>query len=162
MAEHTKAIFPGSFDPLTNGHLDIIKRALRIFDGLTIAILDNSQKNSLFTVEERIPLIKTELKEFGDRIQVKAFSGLLVEFAKQENVKVVIRGLRAISDYDYEAQMALMNKNLYSEIETLFFIAREEYSYVSSSIVKQAAVLGGDMAKFLPLSVLAAMKKKLS
>ncbi len=146
---------------MTNGHLDIIHRSLRIFERLTVSILENSTKAALFTVEERLNLIREELKEFGDRIEAKSFSGLLVEFAKQEKSHVIIRGLRAISDYDYEAQMALMNKNLSGEIETLFLIAQEENSYISSSIVKQAAILGGDVRKFVPKGILKAMQKKM-
>lgn len=157
-----KAIFPGSFDPLTNGHLDIIHRSLRIFERLTVAILENSTKATLFSVDERVALIRDEVAEFGDRVEVKGFSGLLVEFARQEQSHIIIRGLRAISDYDYEAQMALMNKNLDEEIETVFLIAREANSYISSSIVKQAALLGGDITKFVPAGTIKAVKKKMS
>ncbi len=156
-----KAIFPGSFDPMTNGHLDIIHRSLRIFERLTVAILENSTKAAFFSVNERLELIRNELKEYGDRVEAKSFSGLLVEFAKQEKSHVIVRGLRAISDYDYEAQMALMNKNLYGDIETMFLIAREENSYISSSIVKQAALLGGDIGKFVPGGILKAMQDRL-
>lgn len=162
MSSQKRAIFPGTFDPLTNGHLDIIHRALSIFDSLTVAILENSTKQALFSVPERVELINQEMKQFGNRVQVKGFSGLLVAFAKQESSYTIIRGLRAISDYDYEAQMALMNKNLCGEIETIFLIAREENSYISSSIVKQALLLGGDVSKFVPAGILKALTAKIS
>lgn len=162
MPAHKKAIFPGTFDPLTNGHLDIITRALSIFDSLTVAILENSTKQTLFTLEERTELISQELKEYGNRIKVKSFSGLLVAFAQQESSYTIVRGLRAISDYDYEAQMALMNKNLCPDIETIFLIAREENSYISSSIVKQALLLGGDISRFVPPGMLRALQAKVT
>lgn len=155
-----KAIFPGTFDPLTNGHLDIIQRSLNLFDVLTVAILENSTKTPLFSVAERMVLITAECEQFKGRVVVKSFSGLLVAFAKEEKINSVVRGLRAISDYDYEAQMALMNKNLYPDLETVFLIAREENSYISSSIVKQAAMLGGDISKFVPNGIFQAMKKR--
>lgn len=150
MVPGRKAIFPGTFDPLTNGHLDIITRSLTIFDTLVVGVLHNATKQTLFTTEERTDLIRQEVEQFRGRVLVKSFTGLLVAFAREEGSTTVIRGLRAISDYDYEAQMALMNKNLYEDLETIFLIAREANSYISSSIVKQAALLGGDVAQFLP------------
>ena len=156
------AIFPGSFDPMTNGHIDIIHRTLKIFDQLTIAILKNPDKSALFTVEERATLIEAEFASHGDRVKVTSFSGLLVQFAAQIGASVVIRGLRAISDYDYEAQMALMNRSLSGDIETVFLIAREDNSYISSSIVKQVALLGGDITKFVPAAVQAAVKRRVT
>lgn len=161
----SSAIFPGSFDPMTNGHFDIIERSLTLFDTLTIAILENSQKVPLFSVAERIALIEEECRRFNEkrmRVQVRSFSGLLVDFAKHEQCHIVVRGLRAISDYDYEAQMALMNKSLYRDLETVFLIAREENSYISSSIVKQVALLRGDITKFVPAGIKAAILQKLS
>ena len=152
-SEHRHAIFPGSFDPLTNGHVDIIARALTLFDSLTVAVLENSEKKPLFSVAERIEFIAQECAHYNmvaTRVTVRSFSGLLVEFAKQELCHIVVRGLRAISDYDYEAQMALMNKSLYRDLETVFLIAREENSYISSSVVKQVALLKGDISRFVP------------
>ncbi len=155
------ALFPGSFDPLTRGHIDLVRRALRIFDRVVVGVLVNSTKDSLFSPEEREVFIRTEFSDSSDRVVVKSFSGLLVEFAKQVQAQVVIRGLRAISDYDYEAQMALMNKHLYEELETFFMIAREENSYVSSSLVRQIAALGGEVEKLVTPVVASALKQKL-
>jgi len=154
------AIFPGTFDPLTNGHADLIKRSLRIFDRVIVGVLMNASKSALFSVEERVALMRDEFKEEGSRVEVHSFSGLLVEFAKDVGATVVIRGLRAISDYDYEAQMALMNKHLYEDLETLFMIAREENSYVSSTLVRQIASLGGDVSKIVTPVVHLALKEK--
>jgi pantetheine-phosphate adenylyltransferase len=154
------AIFPGTFDPLTNGHADLIKRSLRIFDRVIVGVLINSSKNALFTIDERVALMRDEFKGEGARVEVQSFSGLLVEFARDVGATVVIRGLRAISDYDYEAQMALMNKHLYEDLETLFMIAREENSYVSSTLVRQIASLGGDVSKIVTPLVHEALKKK--
>jgi pantetheine-phosphate adenylyltransferase len=160
----SRAIFPGSFDPMTNGHFDIIERSLTLFDTLTIAVLENSQKTPLFSVAERIPLIEKECERFNTkkcRVTVRSFSGLLVDFAKEIDCHIVVRGLRAISDYDYEAQMALMNKSLYRDLETVFLIAREENSYISSSVVKQVALLRGDISRFVPAGIKDAIHKKL-
>jgi pantetheine-phosphate adenylyltransferase len=154
------AIFPGTFDPLTNGHADLIKRSLRIFDRVIVGVLMNSSKNALFTIDERVALMRAEFKGEGARVEVQSFSGLLVEFARDVGATVVIRGLRAISDYDYEAQMALMNKHLYEDLETLFMIAREENSYVSSTLVRQIASLGGDVSKIVTPLVHEVLKKK--
>lgn len=158
--KHRRAVFPGSFDPLTYGHVDLISRALEIFDSVLIAVLINPAKDSLFTPEERVRLIEMQFKEFGSRIEVECFSGLLVEFAAERGIRVILRGLRAISDFDYEAQMALMNRNLSEEIETLFLMTREKYSYISSSLVKQIAPFGGDVTRLVPPGVARALKKK--
>lgn len=156
------AIFPGSFDPLTNGHLDIITRSIEIFDHIIIAVLSNPEKETLFSIDERVQLIEDEVGAFGDKVAVQSFSGLLVNFAQESNVRVILRGLRAISDYDYEAQLALMNKNLNNDIETFFLITREKYSYVSSSLVKQVAAYGGSVSKCVSPKIEAALKQKLS
>lgn len=154
------AIFPGSFDPLTYGHVDLVERALDIFDRITVAVLSNSSKESLFSVQEREELIRAEFEKYGDRVQVESFSGLLVEFAKRRNCKVILRGLRAISDFDYEAQMALMNRNLSPEIETFFLMTREKYSYISSSLVKQVAPYGGAVGQLVPPRVEKALRDR--
>lgn len=155
------AVFPGSFDPLTNGHTDIITRASRIFDKVIVAVLSNPHKTTLFTVEERVELIRESCRKITPRILVESFSGLLVDYVRKTRSRVIIRGLRAISDYDYEVQMALMNRNLNSDIETFFMSTSEEHSYISSSVVKQVAVFDGDIKKFVPPCVASALKKKL-
>lgn len=155
-----RVIFPGSFDPLTLGHLDIIRRSLGIFERLTVAVLSNSNKQELFSVDERLALIRAELSEYGERVNVEAFSGLLVEYARSKNAKVIIRGLRAITDYDYEAQMALMNKELGSEIETFFLMTSAEYSYVSSTLARQVARFGGNVSSLVSKTISEALSAK--
>jgi pantetheine-phosphate adenylyltransferase len=154
------AVFPGTFDPFTKGHMDLVQRALSFFDKVIIAILDNSKKSTLFTVNERKDLIAKALIDLSERIEIDSFSGLLVDYLKTRETQIVIRGLRAISDFDYEAQMAIMNRNLSPEVETFFLMSREEYSYISSSLVRQVALLGGDVHKFVAPSVAEAMEKK--
>jgi len=154
------AVFPGSFDPLTAGHVDIVERALRIFERVIVAVLNNPEKTTLFTVDERLDLIEQQFRDYKGRVTAQSFSGLLVEFAKRVQAGVILRGLRAISDYDYEAQMALVNKNLCEDIETLFLTAREQNSYVSSSVVKQVAKLKGDVSSMVTPVVEAALKRK--
>ncbi len=139
-----KAVYPGSFDPVTKGHLDIIKRSAKQVDHLVVGVLNNIRKDSLFTVEERVKHLQ-ELTSDIDNVSIKAFSGLLVDFVLQENAGVIIRGFRAISDYEYEIQMAQMNHQLNPEIETLFLVTRNEYSFLSSSVVKEIARFGGDI-----------------
>lgn len=154
------AIFPGTFDPFTKGHMDLVKRALSFFDRVTISVLHNAKKVTLFTVDERKELVLAALSDVRDRVEVDSFSGLLVDYLKTRGTRAVIRGLRAISDYDYEAQMAIMNRNLSPEVETFFLMSREEYSYISSSLVRQVALLGGDVRKFVAPPVADAMAKK--
>lgn len=154
------AVFPGSFDPFTLGHLDILERALTIFDKVVVAVLVNESKQSLFTPEERVALIRAELARYGDRVLVESFRGLLITFVQKVKSRVIIRGLRAISDFDYEAQMALVNRRLASDVETFFMTAREENSYISSSIVKQVALLGGDVSAMVPNGIAAALTKR--
>ena len=143
------AVYPGSFDPLTNGHLDILARARRLADRVIIAILDQDQKTPLFTVEERMEMIR-EIVGGDTSIAVASFTGLLVEFTKSVGATIIVRGLRAVSDYEYELQMALMNRRLAPGIETVFLMAKEEYSYVSSRLVKELARLGGDVTGLVP------------
>ncbi len=157
-----RALFPGSFDPLTRGHVDIVRRVVRVFDQVVVAVAERSNKNALFSVAQRLAFIRDEFTDLGDRVCAIHFDGLLVHCAHEQGATVIVRGLRAITDYDYEAQMALMNKNLDENIETLFLISREAHSYVSSTIVKQVAQLGGDVSKLVTPSVEAALKAKFS
>jgi len=145
----TMAVYPGSFDPITNGHLDIIARGLSVFDEVTIAILLNPEKQPLFTVEERLDIVRETYK--GDaRVKGDTFSGLLVDYAEKIGATVIVRGLRAISDFEYEFQMALMNRHLNPRIETVFMMPAESYSYLSSRLVKEVFQLGGDVRELVP------------
>ena len=154
------AVFPGSFDPLTNGHVDIVERALTIFDKVIVAVVAETRKASLFSVDQRLNMISRKFEAHGSRVEVQTFSGLLVEHVKAVRADVIVRGLRAISDYDYEAQMALMNRHLSGGIETLFMMAREEYSYISSTLVRQIAALNGNVGKLVPDLVEKALREK--
>jgi len=153
------AVYPGTFDPITNGHIDIIKRALNIFDKVIIAISVDSTKNPFFTVEERIKMISEAVKDI-QRIEIDSFSGLLVDYAKKTNAIAVIRGLRAVSDFEYEFQMALMNRRLNENIETVFLMPNEKFTYLNSSIVREVVSLGGDISDFVPENVKKELKKK--
>ncbi|WP_416198080.1 MAG: pantetheine-phosphate adenylyltransferase [Sporanaerobacter sp.] len=153
-------IYPGSFDPVTNGHLDIIKRCSKKFDKVIVAILNNSSKKTLFTVEERTELLKKAVEKY-DNVEIDDFSGLLIDYAKERNVTTMVRGLRAVSDFEYEMQMALVNKKLYGDIETLFMVSSGEYAYLSSSIVKEVAMFDGDVSCLVPNVVEKALKEKL-
>jgi pantetheine-phosphate adenylyltransferase len=146
------ALYPGSFDPLTNGHLDILSRARRLADRVVVAILENDAKTPLFSVSERMEMIR-EIVGDDPATPVRSFSGLLVGFAREMGATLIVRGLRAVSDYEYELQMALMNRRLTPSIETVFLMAKEEYSYVSSRLVKEVARLGGDLSGLVPESV---------
>ena len=148
---HT-AIYPGSFDPVTRGHLDIIERAAKTTDRLIVAVLNNGAKNSLFSVEERVKMLEEETKAIPD-VEIRSFNGLLVEFAAQCDAHVIIRGLRAITDFEYELQMAQTNRVLDHSIDTLFLTADLKYSYVSSSTVKEVARFGGDISSFVTPNV---------
>jgi pantetheine-phosphate adenylyltransferase len=154
-----QAIYPGSFDPITNGHIDIIRRAKRLFDKLCIAIIQNPSKQSFFSLEERIDLIK-EVFADDEGIIVKGFNGLLIDFAQRENIFNIVRGLRAVSDFDYEFQMALTNRKLEKNMNTVFFMTDASYSYLSSSLVKELAIHGGDIDSFVPKGVNIALKNK--
>ncbi len=148
------AIYPGSFDPITNGHLDIINRVSHIVDKLIVGVLDNQSKTPLFTAQERVSQIQTIIRNSGyENIEVVAFSGLLVEFAKMYNAKIIIKGLRAISDFENEFQMALINKSMDQELETLFIPTSTQYLYLSSSVVKEIAKLGGNVDDMVPLEI---------
>ena len=143
------AVFPGSFDPITNGHLDIVDRGLAVFDRVRMAILMNPEKRPLFSVEERVALIR-EAYRGNPRVEVDTFSGLLVDYARRVGASVIIRGIRAISDFEYEFQMALMNRRLNPQIETVFMMPAESYSYVSSRLVKEVFQLGGRVSDLVP------------
>ena len=155
-----KAIYPGSFDPATYGHLDIIERGSRAFDKLVVGILNNQSKKNMFTLDERVEMLEHLLYDY-DNIEIKVFDGLLVDFFIEEDADAILRGLRAVSDYEYELQMAQVNKQLHKEVETLFMVANTEYSYVSSSIVKEIVQFGGNISSFVPKYVEDKMKEKI-
>ena len=153
------AVYPGSFDPITFGHLDIINRTLRIFDNVVVAVASNSSKNSMFTIEERIDLI-TEVLAGNDRVKIDTFDGLLVDYVRSQGATVIIRGLRAISDFEYEFQLAQINRGITQEVETLFMMTSVPYSYLSSSVVKEVSSLGGPVDGLVPPAVKRALDEK--
>lgn len=159
-ARNLVAIYPGSFDPLTNGHLDIIHRAAHLSDRLIVAILNNSSKQPLFSVEERLGMIRESTSNIAN-LEVDSFSGLLVDYAASRSANAIIRGIRAISDYEVELQMALINRRLRPETETLFLMAGEEFSFISSRMIKEIINLGGNVSAFVPPSVLRRLHEKL-
>lgn len=153
------AVYPGSFDPITNGHLDLIMRGAMLFDRLVVALLRNESKEPLFTLEERTAMLREVVRECPN-VEVDSFDGLLVDFAARKNATAILRGIRAISDYEYELQMALMNRRLRPEIETVFLMAGEAYSFISSRLVKEVFALGGNISGLVPPSVEAQLKKR--
>ncbi len=158
-----RAVFPGSFDPLTNGHLDIIKRSAPLFDEMIVAVLNNPDKSPMFTAEERCGMIREVLPSVDTsscKMRVESFSGLTAEFARKSEATAIVRGIRAVSDYEYELRMALMNRRLEPSIETVFLMAGEEYSYVSSTLMKQVFELGGRVNGLIPDLVEAKMRAK--
>jgi pantetheine-phosphate adenylyltransferase len=160
-----RAIFPGSFDPLTNGHLDIIKRASALFDEIVIAVLNNPDKKPLFSVEERIAMITDLARDMQTGkclLTVDSFSGLTADFAHRKEAIAIVRGIRTVGDYEYELRMALMNRRLEPEIETVFLVAAEEFSYVSSSLIKQVFTLGGRVHGLVPETIEAKMREKIN
>jgi len=159
MIKHKVAVYPGSFDPLTFGHIDIIERALEIFDEVIVSIFVNPNKKPLFTLEERIDILKNVLKDYSG-VKIDNFNGLLTDYLREKKIKVVIRGLRAVSDLEYEFQYANANRTLYPEIETVFFMPRLRYSYLSSSVVREIARFGGDVSKMVPQYVVEKIKNK--
>jgi pantetheine-phosphate adenylyltransferase len=154
-----KAIYPGSFDPLTNGHLDLVARGAKVFDHLVVAILKNSEKAPLFSVSERLEMITEAVQPFGN-VSVATFNGLLVDFVREEHAQAILRGVRAISDYEYELQMALMNRRLAPGVETVFLMADEKYSYVSSRLIKNVFELGGSVEGLVPQTVISRLQAR--
>ncbi|MGZ6970684.1 MAG: pantetheine-phosphate adenylyltransferase [Thermoanaerobaculia bacterium] len=154
------AVYPGTFDPMTNGHVDLIRRGCPIFDRVLIAVLIDTEKAPLFTVKERLRMIRGIFRR-EPKVVVKSFSGLLVQFMRKENARIVVRGLRVVSDFEHEFQMALMNRRLGPEVETLFLTPKEELSYTSSRLVKQVHQLGGDVSGLVPAVVHRALNRKL-
>jgi len=154
-----RAIYPGSFDPVTNGHLDVIERARKLFDEVVVAVAHNDEKQPLFSLEQRLDLLQRTAGRI-ENVRIAEFRGLLVEFARAEKAGAVIRGLRAVSDFEFEFQMALMNRSLNAAVETIFLMPKEEYTYLSSRIVKEIARLGGNVSSFVPGCVAKALSRK--
>ena len=155
------AVYPGSFDPITNGHLDIIKRATKVFDEVIIVVLINPDKKGLFQAEERVQLIRCVINDLPN-VKVEYYSGLLINFMKEKKAKIIIKGLRAVSDFEYEFQMSLMNNKLDSSVETIFMMTKAEYSFFSSSAVKQVAILGGCINGLIPDEIIAEVMTKIN
>jgi len=145
----TTAIYPGSFDPITNGHLDVLERASKLFEKVIISVLGNPNKKSTLPIETRVKLIKDTVSHLPN-VEVGSFTGLTVDYAKSKNAQVLIRGLRAVSDFEYEMQMAQTNKHLYPQLDTIFLVPRMENNFISSSVIKEISLLGGDIAQFVP------------
>ncbi len=156
---NNKAVYPGSFDPLTNGHLDIIERASKLYSEVTVAVLVNTSKQGLFSLQERVEMIQEEVKHLPN-VKVDSFVGLLMNYCEDNDIHVIIRGLRAISDYEYEMQIAQMNRTLNEDVETVFLMTNTKYSFLSSSIVKEVTRFGGDVGGIIPVSVQQKLKEK--
>jgi pantetheine-phosphate adenylyltransferase len=154
------AIYPGSFDPFTNGHLDVVQRAAKLFDHIIVAVAKNEGKHPLFTMEERLGLAQIAVKSIPN-VEATAFDGLLVDYAVAKQARAIVRGLRAVSDFEFEFQLALMNRKLNENVETIFMMPKDTYTFLSSRIIKEIARLGGDVSSFLPVHVEDALKKKL-
>ena len=152
-------LYPGTFDPITNGHLDLIERATRLFDKVIVAVANSSGKNPLFDIEQRISLVEKAVADL-DNVSVCGFKGLLVDLAKEKNATVLLRGLRAVSDFEYEFQLANMNRQLAPDVESLFLTPSQKYSFISSTLVREVASLGGDVSRFVPPVVLAELHNK--
>ncbi|ABZ84710.1 pantetheine-phosphate adenylyltransferase [Heliomicrobium modesticaldum Ice1] len=155
----TVAVYPGSFDPITKGHMDIVERAAQIFHEVIVAVVINPNKKPLFTMDERVEMIRMAVSHISN-VRVESFSGLLVDFTRKQGARAIVRGLRAVSDFEVEFQMALMNKRLYPEVETVFMATHTDYAFLSSSMVKEVASFGGDVSDYLPPAVLARMAEK--
>ncbi len=160
-SKHTRGVYPGTFDPVTYGHIDLIERALTLFDEVVVAVAHQSpDKTPLFTVEERVVLLRKATRSMGKRVTVEDFDGLVVDYARKKKAHAMIRGVRMISDFEYEFQMALTNRKIANEIQTIFLMPHESYVYISSRLIKQLAVLGGDISSFVPKFVLEATREK--
>ena len=155
-----RIVYPGTFDPITNGHIDVVGRALQLFDEVVLAIAADSTKKPLFTLEERRVMAEKALADYGAKVRVTAFHGLLIDYVQSENSRAILRGLRAVSDFEFEFQMALMNRKLNDSIETLFLMPRGAYTYLSSTIIKEIGRLGGDTSAFVPPLVGQALREK--
>ena len=156
-----RVIYPGTFDPFTLGHEDLVRRAARLFDEIVVAVADSQSKRPCFTPDERVDIAREVLKPYGN-VSVMRFSGLLIDFARAQGATVIMRGLRAVSDFEYEFQLAGMNRNLYPEIETLFLTPSEQYLFISATLVREIALLGGDVSKFAHPAVVARLKAKVA
>jgi len=155
------AVYPGSFDPITNGHLDVIQRASAMFDQVIIACAENTEKHPMFSPKQRLDLVGAATQHLSN-VTVDSFQGLLVEYCRRHGATVVVRGLRAVSDFEFEFQMALMNRKLEPKVETIFLMPKDEYTFISSRLVREIAGLGGDVSKFVPAAVQEALKQKLA
>lgn len=153
------AMYPGTFDPITNGHLDLVRRAARLFDRVVVAVAASPNKTPMFTFEERIHMARQALADTGN-VQVDGYTGLTVDYVREHGLKVIIRGLRAVSDFEYEFQLASMNRHLRADVETIFLTPAEEYTFVSSTFVREIGVLGGDISPFVPAGVATALARK--
>jgi pantetheine-phosphate adenylyltransferase len=152
-------MYPGTFDPITNGHLDLVRRAARLFDRVVVAVAASPNKTPMFTLDERIGMARQALADVPN-IQVDGYSGLTVDYAREHALRVIVRGLRAVSDFEYEFQLASMNRHLRADVETLFLTPAEEYTFVSSTFVREVGILGGDISPFVPAAVAAALARK--
>ncbi len=157
-----KAVYPGTFDPITNGHLDLITRSLSVFDSIIIAVAVNPAKKPLFPVKERVDLVRKATGAYSGRVKVEAFDNLLVDFCMSCGVHTVVRGLRAVSDFEYELQLSQMNRKINKKVETVFMMPSEEYTFISSKIIKEVAGLGGDITALVPPAVAGALRRKLN
>ena len=156
-----KAIYPGTFDPITNGHLDIIQRTAMMFEEVIVSVTDDNNKNTLFSIEERVAMINKSIKTF-DNVKVSTFNGLLVDHVQKESSNVIVRGLRVLSDFEYEFKIALMNRNLNNQINTIFLMPHEKYIHVSSSLIKEVASLGGDISSYVPSCIIDEVTDKIN
>jgi pantetheine-phosphate adenylyltransferase len=157
----TTALYPGSFDPVSHGHIDLIKRATHVFDRVVVAVANNLHKKPLFSKEERLQMLVEAVKDI-DRVEVVAFDGMVVDFARKQNIRILLRGLRMVSDFEYEFQMALTNRRFAEDIETVFLMPSEKFSFLSSTLLKESAAMGADISMFVPDHVTAKLKERLA